>query len=155
MQFNTPSWVGLIVSCFFNISFSPRLIDSSLNPVVYCWRMKHIRRTMVATLWRLYTNRISWFWIVKARVLYLRAMFIFQSLVIFRAQTDFHLGFFFQFGFSRNSIVGSVQLERFPILGRIKIRKIIMNISKAPYLLAHGALQHFAGDSDQTSLSSL
>lgn len=144
---------NIVMTNFQIYSLSLVFFNSLLNAVVYCWRMRYIRHAMVATLPWLYTNRESWFWIVKTRVLHLRGMFMFQFVVIFRAQIDFHLGFF-QFGLSRNSIVGSVQLERFPILVRIKIRKRIMNISKAPYLIAHGALQHFVGDFGQTSLSS-
>ena len=32
-------------------------LSSSLNPVIYCWRMRHIRRGIIDVLWKLFRKR--------------------------------------------------------------------------------------------------
>ena len=50
---------NIVMTNFHIYSLTLVFFDSSLNPIVYCWWMRHIRRTMVATLRRLYTNCMS------------------------------------------------------------------------------------------------
>ena len=40
----------IIMKGLYNISLTITFLNSTLNPVVYCWKMRHIRRAMVETL---------------------------------------------------------------------------------------------------------
>lgn len=56
----SPSWIVLAARSIFGptialkkfaiISWTLFFLNSSLNPVIYCWKMRHIRRTLINTL---------------------------------------------------------------------------------------------------------
>ncbi|XP_022805461.1 histamine H2 receptor-like [Stylophora pistillata] len=50
---------GIVKTSFQVSTYTLMFFNSTLNPVIYCWRMRHIRRAMVDTLRKLYTNLVS------------------------------------------------------------------------------------------------
>ncbi len=51
---NNPS---VALKRFFLFSYTLMFLNSSLNPVVYCWKMRHIRHAVIDTLRNMFLNR--------------------------------------------------------------------------------------------------
>ena len=45
------------ITIMSNYTFTPVLLNSSLNPLIYCWKMRHIRHTIMDTLRKLLRSR--------------------------------------------------------------------------------------------------